>query len=105
VADLNVEIAGRSYRLACADGQEPHLIALAHEIDTEAQKLLKSLSAQPEEARLLLMVALVMADRARDAEAAASAGDGAIDDTAAAADRIAWLAERIETAARTLAPR
>jgi cell division protein ZapA len=105
VADLNVEIAGRSYRLACADGQEPHLIALAHEIDAEAQKLLKSLSAQPEEARLLLMVALVMADRARDAEAAASAGDGAIDDTAAAADRIAWLAERIETAARTLAPR
>jgi cell division protein ZapA len=105
VADLNVEIAGRSYRLACADGQEPHLIALAHEIDAEAQKLLKSLSAQPEEARLLLMVALVMADRARDAEAAATAGDGAIDDTAAAADRIAWLAERIETAARTLAPR
>lgn len=105
MADLNVEIAGRSYRLACADGQEPHLIALAHEIDAEAQKLLKSLSAQPEEARLLLMVALVMADRARDAEAAASAGDGAIDDTAAAADRIAWLAERIETAARTLAPR
>lgn len=105
MADLNVEIAGRSYRLACADGQEPHLIALAHEIDAEAQKLLKSLSAQPEEARLLLMVALVMADRARDAEAAATAGDGAIDDTAAAADRIAWLAERIETAARTLAPR
>lgn len=97
MADVTVAIAGREYRLACEDGEEGHLRALARELDGEARTLLGRMSAPPDEARMLLMVALIMADRARDAEAAGGAG------TQAAAERLDRLAERIETAAESLA--
>jgi len=51
----------------------------------------------------MLMIALMMADRVREAEARAeAAASPAMEETAA---RIAALAERIETAARSVAGR
>ncbi len=31
MADVTVDIAGRTHRLGCNDGEEAHLVALAHE--------------------------------------------------------------------------
>jgi len=100
MADVAVEIAGTSYRLACEDGQEAHLMALAREIDVEARRLMQRMTRPPEEARLMLMVALVMADRACEAEAT-TAAPGASSEAAASLDS---LAERIERISGDLSP-
>ena len=100
MADVTVEIAGRAYRVGCDDGEEAHLVALAHDLDAVARRLVAGMSQTPEEPRLLLMVALMMADRAREAEAAANGR--ALEQ---AADRITALAERIESAARGIGAR
>ncbi len=68
MAELDVTVAGRSYRLACDDGQEAHLLALAATLDAEARAL-SAKGGVVGEARLLLMTALMMADRLQDAQA------------------------------------
>lgn len=67
--EVTVEVAGRSYRLGCGDGEEQHLMALAARIDGEAARLGHSLG-QIGEGRLMLMSALMLADRLSEAEAA-----------------------------------
>lgn len=71
--EVTVEIAGRSYRIGCGEGEEQHLMALAARVDGEAARL--SRLGQMPEGRLLLMSALMLADRLSEAEAAASAAD------------------------------
>ena len=58
---VNVEIGGRNYALSCRDGDEAHLVELAGGIAEKAQNLTLSLGIMTE-ARLLLMVALMVAD-------------------------------------------
>jgi len=94
---VNVQIAGRAYDLACEDGQETRLGALAAMVDQEAQALARQLGT-PGEARLLAMVALLMADRLDEAGAAAGAAEAAAALrralTAAQGERDALEAER-----------
>jgi cell division protein ZapA len=68
MADLEVQIGARSYRVACEDGQEPHLAAVADRLRQEAQMLSKQFGILPE-ARLLLMAGLLVADRLQSVEA------------------------------------
>ena len=70
MAEVVVEIAGRRYRMACDDGEEAHLRNLAHQIDIEAQRLEKTLTQPPSEARLMLMAGLMVADKLKEAETA-----------------------------------
>lgn len=65
MAQVNVEIAGRSYPLACRDGDEPHLKALTADLARKADSLLASLGPMSE-ARLMLMTALMVADELHD---------------------------------------
>ena len=76
MAEVTVEIGGRVYRLGCGDGEEPHLESLARRIDAEARHLSRSMG-QMTEARLLLMSALMVADRCAEAENQAAAAEGA----------------------------
>ncbi|MGF1658250.1 MAG: cell division protein ZapA [Rubrimonas sp.] len=76
MAELDVSVAGRNYRLACDDGQEPHLRALAAMLDGEARAL-SAAGGIIGEARLLLMTALMMADRLHETEAQLRATQGA----------------------------
>jgi cell division protein ZapA len=126
MADVTVEVAGRQYRLACDEGEEARLERLAGVIDQEARRLAARLRQPPGESRLLLMAALIVADRLHEAseqledanaelarlrESAAApagrAGDGQdlfqqeID--AGRAARIEAVAERIEALSRRLA--
>ena len=67
MAEVTVDIAGRSYRLGCGEGEEEHLMRLAELLDAEAQKLLRQFGSMSE-GRLLLMTSLLVADRLSDAE-------------------------------------
>lgn len=68
MAQINVQIGGRSYPLACRDGGEPHLMALTADLAGRADRLVESLGTMSE-ARLLLMTALMVADELHDLRA------------------------------------
>lgn len=58
---VNATIAGRQFRLACEDGQEPHLQALAKDIDQRIIDLRKRFG-EIGDTRLTVMAALMVAD-------------------------------------------
>jgi cell division protein ZapA len=68
MANVAVTVNGRTYDLTCNDGQEPHLRELAAEIAGRVDELVKTIG-QAGEARLLLMVGLLLADELADANA------------------------------------
>lgn len=106
MAEVTVEIAGRSYRLGCGEGEEEHLAGLAALIDAEARNLQKQFGNM-QEARLFLMTSLLVADRLADAEARLveleEAGQNAIppEREHELAERVTSLAEHIEKMATT----
>ena len=67
MAEVSVDIAGRSYRLGCGEGEEEHLLNLATMIDGDARALSRQFGQMPE-GRLMLMTALMVADRLSDVE-------------------------------------
>ncbi len=67
MSEVTVDVAGRSYRLGCGADEEEHLTGLAVMLDTEARTLLRQFG-QMSEGRLLLMTALMVADRLAEAE-------------------------------------
>lgn len=77
MAEVDVIVAGRSYRLGCEDGQESHLAALAAAIDVEARAVAAQTGTM-QEAKLMLMAALIMADRAADAQSAQARAERAL---------------------------
>ena len=104
--EISVDVGGRNYRLICGQGEEEHLTELARLIDAEARALSRG-RAQMANDRLMLMSALMVADRLYEAEkrveeleaelAAAGGGDPARD--AELAERLAALAKRAEALA------
>jgi cell division protein ZapA len=65
MSNVPVVINGRTYDLTCNDGQEKHLQDLANEIGRRVDELVKTVG-QAGEARLLLMVSLLLADELND---------------------------------------
>lgn len=100
MSNVNLPIGGRFFAVSCAEGEEAHVEMLGRMIDERAQRM----GGAPSESRMLLVVALMLADElheahrqapppAANAPAAAPAAP-AID--AATIDRINQLAERLE---------
>ncbi|MFC7396290.1 cell division protein ZapA [Chelatococcus sp. GCM10030263] len=117
MADVNVSIAGRSYRMACGPGEEEHITALAHLLDSRITELRQSFG-EIGDMRLHVMAALTIADelteskreltalqteaaRLKEAVGMGDARVGAIE--AEVAEAVASAAERIERIARNLA--
>jgi cell division protein ZapA len=61
MAQVTVLVNGRNYTLACEDGEEEHLTALATFIDARVAELGQQIG-QVGDARLMLMASLVVAD-------------------------------------------
>lgn len=109
---VSVKINGYSYTVGCEEGQEQHLVAMAHEVENRIDSI-KALGGQSGEARLLVLSALLMADelhdlrietdglRANAARPGSSAGRAKADGEAAA-KRMAKLAARAEQIAGAL---
>ena len=60
--EVQVEIGGRSYGVACQDGEETYLRAAARLLDTEAAVILGQIGRMPSE-KMLLMAGLMLADK------------------------------------------
>lgn len=65
MAQVSLQINGFAHVLGCADGEEPHLRALAADLDRRIEDIKKS-SGPIGEARALLMAALMLADELHD---------------------------------------
>lgn len=103
MAQVTLHIDKRSYDVACDDGQEEHLRALAADLDARVQKLRKAMGENVEAMRLLVMAALFLEDELNDSRDAGGAAKGngaaAEEETAAALENVA---ERIESIAARL---
>ena len=67
MAQVNVSINGRQYRMACEDGQEDHLRSLAKALEDRIAAL-RGQFGEIGDARLMVMAAMTVADDAIEAE-------------------------------------
>ena len=65
MGQINVTVNGRSYQVACDDGEEAHLMQLAEYVTKQADDLAGSMG-QIADSRLLLMTSLLVADELSD---------------------------------------
>ena len=66
MSQVTASIAGRQFRLACEDGQEEHLVALAKDIDARIIELRRKFG-EIGDTRLTVMAALMVADELSEA--------------------------------------
>jgi len=66
MTEVTATIAGRQFRLACEDGQEEHLQALAHDLDQRIIDL-RAKFGEIGDTRLTVMAALTIADEVGEA--------------------------------------
>lgn len=62
MAEVEISVAGRTYRVACRDGEEDNLRAAAGIVDSKSREALAGLGALSE-ARQLLFASLLVADQ------------------------------------------
>ena len=115
---VNVTIAGKAYRMACGEGEEPHLEALAQFYDGKIEEMRQAFG-EIGDMRLHVMAALMVADevtelkkkvetlegRLHSLQGDAGFADrraGEVEEKAAAA--LVAAAERIESVAKSLLP-
>jgi len=60
--EVTITIGGRTFDVACQEGEEHYLHSAAKMLDTEAQTLASQIGRIPE-ARMLLMAGLMLADK------------------------------------------
>jgi len=65
--EVNVEINGRKYRMACQDGQQGHLIALAERFNAQVEGL-KGAVGEIGDNRLTVMAGIAVLDELGEAE-------------------------------------
>ena len=70
MANIDVEVGGRRYTVACHDGEQEHLRALAATVDRRAHDALAALGSLTE-TRQLLFAALLLADDLKELRAGA----------------------------------
>lgn len=108
MGQVSITIRGRSYQIACDDGQEAHLARLGRYLDQRAEQL-ASASGSISDNLLLVMTALVIADELSDTlgELESVRGAGAQNARAEAENEVVAaldkLAARIEGIAAGLA--
>jgi cell division protein ZapA len=101
MAHVDLLIAGRSYQIACRDGEEENLKAAARLVDAKSREALSGLGTLSE-SRQLLFASLLLADQLVEGSGAAlipEPPDPVIAEKAAAlADRLEALATSLENA-------
>lgn len=100
MAEVDLTIAGRPYRVACRTGEEDSLRAAAALVDAKSREALAGLGTMSE-ARQLLFASLLLADQIvdnRPPEAAPAPLDPQLAERAnALADRLEALADSLES--------
>ncbi len=116
MSQVTVTIAGKTYRMACAEGEEAHLEGLAAAFDARIEEM-RNAAGEIGDMRLHVMAALTLADELHEARRRIasleremdemrrfySAGDHRIQAAEARfAESVQNVAERIERLARSL---
>ncbi len=101
MANVELEIAARSYSVACRDGDEPHLRQLAAIVDRKAREAAAALGNMGE-ARQLLLASLLLADELKEVRAGAGVPMPEAEPDPAVAEALERLAERVEAIAAGL---
>jgi len=98
MAEVDLTIAGRPYRVACRPGEEDSLHAAAAQVDAKSREALAGLGTMSE-ARQLLFASLLLADQLVDQRGPETAGpDPRLAENAdALASRLEALAESLES--------
>jgi len=97
MSNVTLEIAGRRYTVACAEGEESHIAMLGATISAKLAAL-PGMSGQSEP-RTLLFAALLLADELHEAQKIAGQ---AATPAPQVAEPLEKLAERLESLATTL---
>jgi len=118
MAHVNVTINSRQYRMACADGQEDHLLRLANDLNQRIDGI-RAQFGEVGDMRLTIMAAITIADELSETfkrvrvleqdvgslqDARLVAADRAQATEAAIVKAFSAAAERIEKASRRLNP-
>jgi cell division protein ZapA len=102
MANIDVDIAGRRYNVACRDGEEEHLRSLAAVVDRRAHDAADALGGLTE-TRQLLFAALLIADDLKEVRAGKGLADPAPPaHDPALAEALERIAGRVESLADTL---
>lgn len=119
MAHVQVTIAGRSYRMACGDGEEKHLEDLAAALDAKIGDMRRAFG-EIGDMRLQVMAALTLADELAETKtrvealereiAALKAVSAAADERSDKSERqlaeaLVKAAEQVEILARSLGPK
>ncbi|QYO76123.1 cell division protein ZapA [Devosia salina] len=107
--EVNVEINGRKYRMACEEGQQGHLIGLAERFNTQVEGL-KGAVGEIGDNRLTVMAGIAVLDELSEAERRIKALEAQVAELTQAGQDIASelenteaaFAQRLEDAAKAL---
>ena len=104
MSNVMLSIGGRTFTVACAEGEEAHIAGLGRMIEAKLEAMGDSVSRN--ESRMLLFAALLLADELHEARSSASVQpasapqhqpDGLSDQLDAIATRLENLADRLES--------
>jgi cell division protein ZapA len=108
MAHVTVTISGKTYRMACGDGEEGHITGLAEELDARISQLREAFG-EIGDMRLHVMAALMVADELSEARRKIGKLEReklALDEVAGQGDaRIAQAEEKLATAVGEAASR
>ncbi len=90
--EVSVQIANRTYELACGEGEEARVQELAAYVDGKVAELRKQLPGAPE-IKLMVFASLLLADESRELRGIAKAAESA---RATATDSAETLATALE---------
>jgi cell division protein ZapA len=95
MSNVTLSIGGRSFTVACAEGEEDHVAGLGRMIDGKLSAM--GDMAGQSEGRMLLFAALLLADELHEAHRSPSGGV-----SLASSDRLDAIATRLENLAESL---
>jgi cell division protein ZapA len=101
VAEVELNVAGRNYRVACRDGEEDHLRAAAAIVDAKSREALAGMGALSE-GRQLLFASLLIADQLIEKRGGDPAPLPTVPPDGQIVRRVDALAERLERLASGL---
>ena len=94
---VSINIANRTYELACGEGEEQRVHELASYVDEKLNGLRRQLPPGTPEVKLLVFAALMLADESREARGLARQAETARASAADSADTLATAFEELIT--------
>jgi cell division protein ZapA len=93
---VSIEIANRTYELACGPGEEERVRELADYVDNKVNDLRRQMPGTPE-IKLMVFAALLLADESREARGLARQAESARAVASDSADTLATALEELIT--------